>query len=417
MSTPDLQKLLICRDILADDSIRLFCELSKNPADADLQYSLAGTLIAQAEKKNFSGNLLRAQLLYLLSQGKNAAAQTTERTNGRSGTGLHQAFSHDMEIIWPLLKEKDLPDILGDTKKLLSAYIPTDSKLPENLQFLDSAVSSAGTAADLALILLDYYHRYGCGEIASHRAFCWDSLQQALVGIRHFEDIAFSDLVGYERQKKLLLENTAAFAAGKPANNVLLVGARGTGKSSSVKALANTFYAQGLRLLQLTKKQLTELPKVMSDLRRHPGKKFVLFLDDLSFEEFEVEYKYLKSAIEGGVEARPENVLIYATSNRRHLIKETWKDRADSQEELYRNDSVNETVSLSDRFGLIINYTAPNQSEYLAIIEHLLKKADVALSDEELRLQALRWELTHSGRSGRVAQQFVTHYLGQQSGL
>jgi len=417
MNILNLQKLLVCRDILADNIMRLFCDLAKNPADTDLPYILAGALIEQAEQKNFSGNLLRAQLLYLLAQGNNAAAQTTERTNGSCGAGLHQAFSHDIKILWPLLKKEDLPDMFGPAQKLLSAYLPTDSKLPENLQFLDHGVSSASTSTELTITLLDYYRRYGCGEIASHRAFCWDSKKQTLIGIRHFEDIAFSDLVGYERQKQQLLENTAAFASGKPANNVLLVGARGTGKSSSVKALANIFYTQGLRLLQLTKSQLTELPKVMSDLRRRPGKKFILFLDDLSFEEFEIEYKYLKSAIEGGVEGRPENVLIYATSNRRHLIKETWKDRADTQEELYRNDSVNETVSLSDRFGLIINYTAPNQSEYLAIIEHLLKKAAVTLPSEELRLQALRWELTHSGRSGRVAQQFVTHYLGQQVNL
>ena len=321
MNTLNLQKLLICRDILTDDIICLFSDLAKNPADTDLPYILAGALIEQAEQKNFSGNLLRAQLLYLLAQGNNAAAQTTERTNGSCGTGLHQAFSHDIEILWPLLKKEDFPAMFGPAQKLLSAYLPTDANLPENLQFLDNAINTASTPAEFTLTLLAYYRRYGCGEIASHRAFCWDSKKQTLVGIRHFEDIAFSDLVGYERQKQQLLENTAAFAGGKPANNVLLVGARGTGKSSSVKALANIFYAQGLRLLQLTKSQLTELPKVMSDLRRRPGKKFILFLDDLSFEEFEIEYKYLKSAIEGGVEGRPENVLIYATSNRRHLIK------------------------------------------------------------------------------------------------
>ena len=190
--------------------------------------------------------------------------------------------------------------------------------------------------------------------------------------------------------------------------------ARGTGKSSAVKALANEYYTEGLRLLQLTKPQLKSLPDIMETLRGFAGKRFIIFLDDLSFEESDAEYKYLKSAIEGGVESRPENVLIYATSNRRHLIRESWRDRIDGQDELYRDDSVNETISLSDRFGLIIHYYSPDQSEYLAIIRHMLKKQGVEMTDEELRIEGLRWEMSHSGRSGRTAQQFVTHYLGSK---
>ena len=223
-----------------------------------------------------------------------------------------------------------------------------------------------------------------------------------------------SDIIGYERQKQQLVDNTQAFLAGKPANNVLMVGARGTGKSSSVKALANEYYGEGLRLLQITKPQLVELPRIMEALRKFASKRFIIFLDDLSFEEFEIEYKYLKSAIEGGVEGRPENVLIYATSNRRHLIKETWKDRSDEQDELYRSDSINETISLSDRFGLVITFFSPDQAQYLAIIEHYLKKEGISLEPEELRILGHRWELEHSGRSGRTAQQFVNYYLGQK---
>ena len=195
---------------------------------------------------------------------------------------------------------------------------------------------------------------------------------------------------------------------------MLLVGARGTGKSSSVKALANEYFSKGLRLLQITKPQLKNLPEIMETLRSYASKRFIIFLDDLSFEETDPEYKYLKSAIEGGVEARPDNVLIYATSNRRHLIRETWRDRVDGQDELYRDDSVNETISLSDRFGLIIYYYAPNQAEYLEIIRHMLKKQNIELEDDQLRVEGLRWEMTHSGRSGRTAQQFVINYLGQR---
>jgi predicted AAA+ superfamily ATPase len=297
---------------------------------------------------------------------------------------------------------------------LLNDYTPTTASNNEAFDTLCGLLEKAHTPAETADTLLTYYRRYGYGDIASYRAFRWDK-KQKLVGIQHYETMHLADLIGCEHQKEQLVGNTLAFVQGKPANNALLVGARGTGKSSSVKALANEYYNLGLRLLQLTKPQLVELPQIMEALRRFASKKFIIFLDDLSFEEFEVEYKYLKSAIEGGVEARPDNVLIYATSNRRHIIKETWRDREDTQEELYRNDSVNETISLSDRFGLIINYLSPNQQDYLAIIDHALRKKGIRLEPEELRIQGLRWEATHSGRSGRIAQQFVTHYLGQRS--
>ena len=164
----------------------------------------------------------------------------------------------------------------------------------------------------------------------------------------------------------------------------------------------------------MTKSQLEDLPVIMSTLRKYASKKFIIFFDDLSFEESDSQYKYLKSAIEGGVESRPDNVLIYATSNRRHLIKETWRDRADGQDELFRNDSINETISLSDRFGLVITYLEPTQDEYLDIIDHFLKKEGITLDREELRVLGHRWNLEHSGRSGRSARQFVTHYLGSE---
>lgn len=413
MQTPNLQKLLICRNILADDTVKFFLAALDKPQQTALPYDFAAALIARAEDLGLSGNLLRSYLIHLLSVGDNRAAKTAELSNGQIGQSLYQAFCADMEIFQELFRL--LPSRLLATK-LLDAYQPTKCNDSHNWQLLNREIDQADSAGELADVLLHHYHRYGYGDIAKYRAFRWDSQAQELVGIRHFEDIAFTDLIGYDRQKEILLSNTRAFAAGKPANNVLLVGARGTGKSSSVKALANTYYEQGLRLLQVTKAQLIELPKIMEKLRQLTSKKFIIFLDDLSFEEYEVEYKYLKSAIEGGVEGRPANVLLYATSNRRHLIKETWKDRADEQDELYRNDSVNETISLSDRFGLIINYIAPNQEEYLAIIATLLKKSGIALTAEELRIQALRWEITHSGRSGRIAQQFVTHYLGSVAG-
>ena len=266
---------------------------------------------------------------------------------------------------------------------------------------LEELLKNARTAENFAEALLRYYQSFGYGDIASFKAFRWDAKLQRLIGIRHFEAMQMEDIIGYAHQKEQLIDNTEAFVQRKPANNVLLVGARGTGKSSAVKALANIYYSRGLRILQLTKPQLSHLPDIMDALRYFASKRFIIFLDDLSFEESDAEYKYLKSAIEGGVESRPENVLIYATSNRRHLIRESWRDRSESQDDVYRDDSMNETISLSDRFGLI------------AIIDHMLRKEGIKLTPEELRIAGVRWEITHSGRSGRTAQQFVAHYLGQ----
>lgn len=411
MKTLDLQKIMTCRNILSDNTIKLWVESLDQPQNSSISYNFIALLIQRAEKLGLHGNLFRAYLIHLLSYGDNLAAKTSEQNYGKIGTSLYTAFCQDMEIIFTLLNTKP-SSILPTT--LLDDYQPSKLAAPSPRTLLEESIATASCGKELADLLLEHYEHYGYGDIASHKAFRWDSSSHKLLGISHFENIALKDLIGYERQKEMLAGNTEAFIAGKPANNVLLVGARGTGKSSSVKALANAYYEQGLRILQATKAQLTDLPKIMDTLRQISSKKFIIFLDDLSFEEYEVEYKYLKSAIEGGVEGRPENVLIYATSNRRHLIKETWKDRHDEQDELYRNDSVNETMSLSDRFGIILNYIAPNQTEYLEIIDTRLKRAGIELDAEELRIQALRWEITHSGRSGRIAQQFVDHYLGTQ---
>ncbi|MBR6268544.1 MAG: ATP-binding protein, partial [Selenomonadaceae bacterium] len=365
-------------------------------------------LVEQAENLGLSGDIVRSYTLHLLSHEPNLVSRTMEVNKGIIGKSLQQAFVHDVEILAPLLSNGGTLSAFA----LLADYHPTSEKTSIAWTHLQEKMGGANTPEEIAQVLLQQYRRYGYGDIASYRAFRWNVKQ--LTGIRHFENIRLSDLIGYEHQKELLTENTTAFVAGRPANNVLLVGARGTGKSSAVKALANEYYTEGLRLLQLTKPQLKSLPDIMETLRGFAGKRFIIFLDDLSFEESDAEYKYLKSAIEGGVESRPENVLIYATSNRRHLIRESWRDRIDGQDELYRDDSVNETISLSDRFGLIIHYYSPDQSEYLAIIRHMLKKQGVEMTDEELRIEGLRWEMSHSGRSGRTAQQFVTHYLGSK---
>jgi hypothetical protein len=392
----NLQGLIVCRDLLKE-------EVFGGIAD---RFEIAARLIEKAEMLGLSGNLYRAYLIYLLAHEPNLISTSIEMRGGKIGKDLREVFKHDIEILLPILRG----ELVGELK-LLNNYEPSVKNGDESFNELIRRLEKVRDATEIVYTFIEHYRRYGYGDIATYRAFRWD---KKIVGIRHFETIRLDDLIGYAHQKELLIGNTTAFVDGKPANNVLLVGARGTGKSSSVKALVNEFYPQGLRLVQITKPQLKTLPELMETLRQFMSKRFIIFLDDISFEESETEYKYLKSAIEGGVESRPENVLIYATSNRRHLIRETWRDRHDEQEELYRDDSANETISLSDRFGLIIHYYAPTQAEYLEIIRSMLKRRGIELDAETLRLEGLRWEMSHSGRNGRTAQQFVNHYLGQR---
>ena len=406
---PHLYELLICRSLLKDAVISHLARYFENPDDVSAQYEFASGLIEAAEDLGLSGNLLRAYLIHRLANSDNIVARSVEETNGKISPSLMKVFCRDIAILEPLLR--DLPGSFLKVS-LLDDYTPAKEHMTPGIAALHGVLRRPWTPETLAAALTEYYLRIGSGDISAYRAFRWDK-KEGLIGIRHFEPVRLSDLIGYMTQKKSLTGNTLAFLAGRPANNVLLVGARGTGKSSSVKALANEYFSMGLRLVQITKPQLADLPRIMETLRRFASKRFILFLDDLSFEDTEVEYKYLKSAIEGGVESRPENVLIYATSNRRHLIRETWRDRDAGQDELFKADSMHETISLSDRFGLIINYRAPSQNEYLAIIDHHLRAAGVILSPEELRIEGQRWEMDHSGRNGRTACQFAAHYLGQ----
>lgn len=395
----NLQGLIVCRNLLDEETFT-------GAAD---DFEVAARLIERAERLGLRGNLYSAYLTYLLAHEPNLINTTIEMHGGTIGKSLREIFVHDVEILMPAL----IGEIMSDFAQL-NYYMPTVANSDEAFNTLTARLKNLTTAEEIADAFIEHWRRFGYGDIAAYRAFRWDSAAKNIVGIRHFETIRLSDLIGYAHQKELLTGNTTAFVDGKPANNVLLVGARGTGKSSGVKALVNEYYAQGLRLVQITKPQLKTLPELMETLRRFMSKRFIIFLDDLSFEESEAEYKYLKSAIEGGVESRPENVLIYATSNRRHLIRETWRDRSEDHDELYRDDSTNETISLSDRFGLIIHYYAPSQAEYLEIIRSMLKRRGVELDAETLRIEGLRWEMSHSGRNGRTAQQFVNHYLGQR---
>ena len=253
-------------------------------------------------------------------------------------------------------------------------------------------------------MLRDYYGQFGCGIFERYHAFVWD---EALVGVKNYDRITFDRLIGYEKQKAALIENTEFFLKGYPANNVLLHGDRGTGKSSCVKALLNKFGDSKLKLISLNKNHVDQLYRIIESIVDR-GCRFIIFIDDLSFDDTEIGYKHFKSVIDGGIEAQPSNVLIYVTSNRRHIIKETWKDRGDSGE-VHSNDGMQERLSLADRFGLSITFTAPDKEAYLNIVKGIAAQENIDIDEKDLIEEALRWDARQKGRSGRSARQFVNY--------
>jgi hypothetical protein len=276
----------------------------------------------------------------------------------------------------------------------------------------------AGAArwSDLLPALAEYIHQRGLGIFRDYRAFRWESAPGGgrLAGIAEPDDVHLDDLIGYENERLLLLQNTDHFVAGFAANNVLLYGDRGTGKSSTVKALLHNYGDRGLRMVEVQKEHLDDFPAIIRLLRGR-RERFILFIDDLSFEENETHYKDLKALLEGSLEAKPDNILLYATSNRRHLIKERFSDRIHKLEddEIHLNDTTEEKLSLSDRFGLTLTFLAPTQARYLAIVDGMAQRRGVEMLTEELHGRALAWATQRGGRSGRVAKQFMDHLVAE----
>ena len=275
-------------------------------------------------------------------------------------------------------------------------------------------------AAEWSLLLpalAECYQNTGAGLISQYRAFQWarSAGGGAVRPIAEPDPIRLEELVGFESQKEALVRNTSHFLAGYPANNVFVYGDRGTGKSSAIKALLNHFPGEPLRMVEVSRDDLGDLPQVMT-LVRQRRERFILFVDDLSFEEGETQYKTLKAVLEGSLEARPKNVLIYASSNRRHLIQEYFSDRNDLRsDEVRQQDTLQEKVSLADRFGIQLVFVTPSQKEYFAIVSSLASRRQLPIEQEDLERRALQWVQLHNARSGRTARQFIDDLTAQLS--
>lgn len=409
VSSTSLESLLIYRNLLNDKIISAL-STAYTPKEPDpIRPQVCSELIQKAELLGLDGNIIKNYLLYLLARDENVFSVMAERNNGIIGSSLYKAVLQDITTLHAFFAQ-DFSAVLQP--EILTDYKPTNQTANQVFHKLKKYFDpdSAYTPSEIVTLLAQYYAQYGYGKMIDYAAFRW-SLEDGLTGIAGNDPITLNDIIGYEKQKAVLRQNTEAFLQNKPCNNVLLTGARGTGKSSSVKALANHYYENGLRLVEIPKYELRNLHKAINSLRGF-GKKFILFLDDLSFEEFEADYKCLKSVLEGGVEARPDNILIYATSNRRHLIRENWNDRSEQEDDLHRFDTVNEKISLSDRFGITLTYFTPSQEEYFQIVEGIALKSNVTVDAAILKSEALKWEMSHSGRSGRAARQLVSHIMG-----
>ncbi len=366
------------------------------------------TLINEAVRYGWQGNLWHCRLTHGLVMEENPFSLACERREPARDS-LWELAMGDMRVFCQLfrmgLDNPVLMDFRHDSPMARSAPA-------QKLTALAAALARAETPERMMTLLTGHYRQSGVGLLGMRELFrVRDAGGRAeLFPVENRRPVRLDDLVGYESQKKLLLGNTLAFLHGRHANNVLLYGDAGTGKSTSIQAIANDYADEGLRVVELYKHQFGLIPDILSQLKGR-NYRFILFLDDLSFEESETSYKHLKAVMEGGAEAAPENVRIYATSNRRHLIRETWNDRSDMQHDgdIHRSDTMEEKLSLAGRFGLQIYYPNPTFEEYHTIVKRLAEQepALAGMDEAQLRAEAATWQVRRGSRSGRAARQFI----------
>ena len=386
-------------------------------------YQQVKRILEVATDYGFDDNLWHNYLTYLLITDENPFTLTCEKIGASDGSVNHFAkndfkrfkelFDYDFSAMEKTLGI-DCFSQLENYRAIGKPELMYNKNVSEKVRSLSKNLESAKDETEFFHYVTQFYKDYGVGMFGLNKAFrITDDTPFRFKAINNMDKVTLDDLIGYEIQKKKLIDNTEAFVEGRKANNCLLFGDSGTGKSTSIKAIVNQYYDKGLRMIEIYKHQFKDLSNVISAIKNR-NYKFIIYMDDLSFEDFEVEYKFLKAVIEGGVETKPENILIYATSNRRHLIKENWSDRSDVkvQNGMHQSDTMEEKLSLVNRFGVTINFSKPTQKEYFQIAVELCRRAGVDMPEEEIKAEANKWELSHGGISGRTAQQFANYLAG-----
>lgn len=430
----EISKLILYGDMDKDCILYQFGEIfrrydektSSNPELIKDIYTQLKRLLIVATDYGFNNNLWNNYLTFYLVTNENPFSITCEKVGANDGSVNHFA-KNDFRVFRNLFHfdfspiEKalgiDCFSQISDYNAIGKPELMYNKNVSEKIIALSAKLELAADENEFFDCVTEFYKEYGVGMFGLNKAFRIKENNQesgvSFVAINNMDKVMLDDLIGYEIQKKKLIDNTKAFVEGRKANNVLLFGDSGTGKSTSIKAIVNAFYPQGLRMIEIYKHQFRDLSNVIAQIKNR-NYRFIIYMDDLSFEEFETEYKFLKAVIEGGIETKPENILIYATSNRRHLIKETWNDRSDVKVEngMHQSDTMEEKLSLVNRFGVTINYSKPSQKEYFNIVIELAHRQGITMPDDELRAEANKWELSHGGISGRTAQQFVNYLAG-----
>ena len=387
-----------------------------------LGYKVIHGLLEMAGSYGFGGNLWHCYLTNLLVNHENSYSMGCEIRGTAEGT-INEAVLHDIVIFREFFRY----DFCLTAQKvgitgfhMIADYCPGkresriyNSRIRERICTLAKQLADADGAEEMKEILTAFYRDYGVGKLGLHKAFRMEEKdgRWQIVPISNIAHVHLDDLIGYEIPKKKLVDNTEAFVYGRRANNCLLFGDAGTGKSSSIKAITNRYYKDGLRIIEVYKHQFKGLNDVIAQVKNR-NYKFIIYMDDLSFEEFETEYKYLKAVIEGGLEKKPDNVLIYATSNRRHLVREKFSDKEERRDDLHASDTVQEKLSLAARFGVTIFFGSPDKKEFEKIILELADRHKVEMERKQLLMEANKWELYHGGLSGRCAKQFIDYICG-----
>lgn len=374
-----LESLCIFRELLKDSVISALLNYLKAPANSAYAEFVSALY-------NSNGGNISEHIREICENSENVYVKTVGRGE-MAQKHLHNALSEELKTL------QQVADL-------------TAEKLREPLEYKGFLPNFLNTKLNLCEI---YIHRaenigkYGYGIYAKNKMFCVDELN-AIVPVRNPDKIALTDLIDYERERQIIIDNTKALLDGKPAANILLTGDAGTGKSSTVKAVANALWNEGLRIIEVRKDQLRAIPKILDELSTNPLK-FVMFIDDLSFLKDDDNFNALKAVLEGSVTAKSKNVVIYATSNRRHIIKEKFSDR--EGDDVHRNDTMQELVSLSERFGIHITFSKPDKDTFLHIVRHLASENGIDMLQPELELLAERFALERGGRSARIARQFI----------
>lgn len=385
-----LQSLAIFRNLLEDPVIAALSEYLRQ-TDTVGAVSAYGAFVAalyRTDKRTLAGHIQS-----IVTQDEN----TYIRMIGR---GVHP---------WPEMEA----DVWAELQVLQAVADLTPERLRKGLEWQGHLPSFAVKQVNLTQLYRERCRnigKYGYGIYAKYHMF-YVNQDNKVVPVRNPDRTRLASLVDYEREQKIILDNTMALLEGRPAANILLTGDAGTGKSSTVKAVVNELHDRGLRILEVRKEQLREIPWVLDELSGNPLK-FILFIDDLSFQKDDDDFNALKAILEGSVSARSRNVVIYATSNRRHLVKESFSDR--DGDDIHRNDTMQEIISLSERFGIQITFQKPNKRTYLDIVRHLADERGLVYDPVRLELDAEQFVMNRGSRSARAAAQFIDSVMASK---